>query len=407
MRKAASPVARLLLISNGHGEDLIGSVLAARLVGRGFAVSALPLVGVGEAYAAAGIPVEIEGVNLPSGGFVRHGLRHLLVDALHGGFSLTKRQIRALKMASRRADLTVCVGDCLLILAARFFGRLPLVFLPTAKSDYINPHWPIEVRLMRRYCRMVFPRDALTAASLSRRGVAASFAGNLMMDALEFKGPDLASPAGVRTIALLPGSRAEAYGNMGEIADTVLALEEEAGSGECFRHLAAMAGGLDFEGFSGCLRPRGWLPAAAAPGERERGITGHLVYGAGEAAVRITFIQGRFADVLAACDVVLGLAGTANEQAAGLGKPIVTFPGRGPQITPGFVAAQSRLLGEAIAVVEREPRAAARELLDILRDDERRARMARAGRERMGPPGGAERIAEEIARFMKNRRDDG
>ena len=47
----------VLLLSNGHGEDLSGALVAAQLLARGIAVEALPLVGHGSPYRQLGIPV--------------------------------------------------------------------------------------------------------------------------------------------------------------------------------------------------------------------------------------------------------------------------------------------------------------------------------------------------------------
>ena len=46
---------RLLLLSNGHGEDLSGALLGQALQREGHAVDALPLVGKGQPYQDAGI----------------------------------------------------------------------------------------------------------------------------------------------------------------------------------------------------------------------------------------------------------------------------------------------------------------------------------------------------------------
>ena len=48
-------MARLLVLSNGHGEDLSGSLLGQRLQALGHDVKALPLAGLGQAYQRAGI----------------------------------------------------------------------------------------------------------------------------------------------------------------------------------------------------------------------------------------------------------------------------------------------------------------------------------------------------------------
>ena len=42
-------MARILLLSNGHGEDLSGALLAQELQQQGHNVQALPLVGLGSA----------------------------------------------------------------------------------------------------------------------------------------------------------------------------------------------------------------------------------------------------------------------------------------------------------------------------------------------------------------------
>ncbi len=41
---------RVVIVSNGHGEDIIGTVLARELVALGYEVQAVPLVGKGNAY---------------------------------------------------------------------------------------------------------------------------------------------------------------------------------------------------------------------------------------------------------------------------------------------------------------------------------------------------------------------
>ena len=43
-------MSRILLLSNGHGEDLSGSLLAKSLIQRGNCVDALPIVGQGLDY---------------------------------------------------------------------------------------------------------------------------------------------------------------------------------------------------------------------------------------------------------------------------------------------------------------------------------------------------------------------
>ena len=42
------------------------------------------------------------------------------------------------------------------------------------------------------------------------------------------------------------------------------------------------------------------------------------------------------------------MAGTASEQAIGLGKPVIQIEGQGPQFTKSFAEAQRRLLGKYV-----------------------------------------------------------
>jgi len=81
--------ARVLIISNGHGEDQIAAVLGGKLaeVAPEVTIRALPLVGAGRAYAQYGIPVIMQAEELPSGGFARNSLRNLWMD-VKGGSSV-------------------------------------------------------------------------------------------------------------------------------------------------------------------------------------------------------------------------------------------------------------------------------------------------------------------------------
>ncbi|NLY91202.1 MAG: hypothetical protein GX081_06295 [Firmicutes bacterium] len=396
---------RVLLISNGHGEDEIAAVLGEQLaqVSPEFELLGFPLVGAGRAYAAKGIDILMAAETLPSGGFTRNSLGNFLRDVKAGLFRQIGAQIKMSRQVRHRVDLAVCVGDVYLLTLAGLFLKRPLFFLPTAKSDYIAPHLWIEIRIMRRFCRQIFPRDARTAASLSRHGLPAEFVGNLMMDCLSFQNPAAFRGEEGWVILLLPGSREEAYANMKDLAAAVVALEKLAagqGTKENRRYLVALAGGLHFKELSKALGPDGWQGAEPGPEEAARGIVGHLDRKDAAGGLRITIAQGRFGDLLAASDLVIGLAGTGNEQAAGLGKPVLTFPGRGAQFTKVFAERQKRLLGDSVRLLVREPEVVAKAALELLRDPAAREQMGKSGRERMGDPGGARKLALRIKEYL-------
>ena len=116
----------------------------------------------------------------------------------------------------------------------------------------------------------------------------------------------------------------------------------------------------------------------------------------------VPLFRRRFADILHASRVTIGMAGTANEQAAGLGIPVLATPGLGPQFTPKFLATQKRLLGYAVWIEPRDLDALASAVIRLATDEPLRARMAAAGYERMGPPGAARAIAEHVVRLRRS-----
>jgi uncharacterized protein (TIGR03492 family) len=109
-------------------------------------------------------------------------------------------------------------------------------------------------------------------------------------------------------------------------------------------------------------------------------------------------LRGAFGAVARAADVALGTSGTANEQLAGLGIPVVAFATGGPQYTAGFAHRQGRLLGEALRVLSSDPQALARGIQEVLEDGAARARAAVTGLDRIGPAGALPVITAEIRR---------
>lgn len=373
----------MLIVSNGHGEDALGVLFAEALqrVWPGIEVAAFPVVGMGDSYRRAGIAVVGVQREMPSGGFMRQEIRPLVADLRAGLLELTRRQIRSLRELGGSYTWAVAMGDVYpLWLCARHVRR-PFVFFPTAKSDYIRPHNRLEVAWMRRWPAAVFPRDLRTAEGLGRQGIRTFYVGNLMMDALRPSGRTL--PGSGPLVALLPGSRQEAYENARLLLAAVEALPA------AYRYALALASQLESGALAGYVRTAGWAWQEVASGEGEPGLVGVLR----KAQWTVGVYRGRFADILHEADAVLGMAGTANEQAAGLGKPVITCPGKGPQFTPRFVAAQSRLLGAALLVTEPDPQALAAGVRKVLADPELYRRMAEEGRRRMGEPGAAERAA--------------
>ncbi|MCR4401216.1 MAG: lipid-A-disaccharide synthase-related protein [Firmicutes bacterium] len=402
----------VLVLSNGHGEDVIGAMIAreVRALRPSLDVVGFPLVGLGKPYRDAHI--RIAGIQraMPSGGFAKHGVRLLLRDIRAGLIGHTANQIRHLRACARGASLAVCVGDAYPLLLAGLFVRRPILCLSTAKSEYIHGHYAVETWLMRRLAGMVLARDARTAKALAAVGVRADYAGNVMMDGFSITGENFGLTLEKKVVGILPGSRQEAYRNMVEILGVVRRLAEATGNGLDF--VAGLAPSLDCTLLGQAVRAAGWrfVPGGSKDGEAgdvEAGIVGRLFpVESDEPCVILT--QGRFGDVLNVSNIIIGLSGTGNEQAAGLGRPVVAFPTDGPQFNERFARAQKRLLGDALVLVEEGgPEAVAREVLSILGDSARVSRMRRAGYERMGEQGAATRTAKIIVHYLDTGRWEG
>ena len=83
----------------------------------------------------------------------------------------------------------------------------------------------------------------------------------------------------------------------------------------------------------------------------------------------------------------------------GLGIPALSLPGRGPQFTHGFATRQSRLLGGAVRTCGSEAELGLA-LQRLLADPLLRQEMGRVGRQRMGPAGGSDAIAQRVIRQL-------
>jgi uncharacterized protein (TIGR03492 family) len=98
-------------------------------------------------------------------------------------------------------------------------------------------------------------------------------------------------------------------------------------------------------------------------------------------------------------DCAIAMAGTATEQFISLGKPAFIIPGAGPQFTPAFAEAQTRLLGESVILVP-QPEDVGMEIQQLLKQPDRLQSIAHNGLLRMGTPGAARRIAERLIEVM-------
>ncbi len=401
---------RVLFLSNGHGEDLNASLILRALLelAPDVDVAALPIVGQGQAYRRLGVNIIGPTQQLPSGGFnyisVARLLNpkqwgrdtnpiNLLRDLFSGLIGLTWGQIQALRRIAPRYDLLFATGDVVPILFARITGRPFMVFLVSTSSYYegrAQLPWLATWGIKSRLCQAVFTRDAFTAQDLQRRGITkAQFQGYPIMDGLSPSGKSLDLVEDQPVVALLPGSRLpEVLENLAMLLQLCQRIHQR----QPMQFVAALVPIIDEAQLAAFAAAQGWSHQP------------HHSFSQGP--VTVAYHRHAFADILNRCDVVLGMAGTAVEQAVGLGKPVIQIIGQGPQFTYPFAEAQMRLLGASVVTIGTRPatpallKQGAETVINILKDDDYLHRCRHNGLERVGLPGGSQALAQQICRVL-------
>ncbi|MFN9644433.1 MAG: lipid-A-disaccharide synthase-related protein [Cyanobacteriota bacterium] len=396
---------RVLLISNGHGEDISGSLLGQALRRRGMRVAAMPLVGQGDAYRRVDLPVLGPTRDFSTGGLGYTSLRGRLTELRQGQLPYLLGRLRAVWRQRRQCDGVVVVGDVLPVLAGWLTGRPMAVYLVAYSSHYegcLRLPWPCGWLLRRPGVGPLWSRDALTAQDLTRQlRRPVEFLGNPFLDG---GSPLVPLPSGTEAgsvLGLLPGSRLpEALSNLLLMLEVVRQLQP-AWHGR-LRLLVALVPSLTPEAIARAAAPRGWR--LALPSD-----TGDVVPQLAWGSLRLELMRHHFWEVLHRSDLLLAMAGTAAEQAVALGKPVLQVVGPGPQFTGGFADAQRRLLGPAVSCASGSMGAPStlrdtarmatqqlQRLADPLEGPRWREELRQLALERLGRPGGTERMVEAI-----------
>ena len=358
---------KIYILSNSYGEDRSGALIGREMLRLcpDVHITAFPLISLGEEYKKRGVPFVQGFPPPPSGGPLLKSFKGFVQDVLTS-FNIPFEYVRKLR-GNSKPDILLVVGDVPLLVLGWIAFKTKAYFLAPCKSDYIAPHLGIEVSIMKKVTSTVFTHDKRTAGSLKNKGVNAVFLGNPMMDGLEkenvFRPPDNKVVIGV-----LPGSREEAYGNL----ERILRVGER---------IKAYKKDVMF-------------PIAVSPTldwDRVKSICSGY-----EFAVPV---RNAFVDVVLASDIIISLAGTATEQAAGMGKSVVVFNGTGASSSWRKMFDQKKLLGDAVLLFRYDPEKIAREVVRVLNEPETLKRMGEAGKQRMGGEGGARRIAEFILKM--------
>lgn len=364
---------RLVVASNGYGEDAIGVLLAKKLQ-KTFPdaeVLAFPLVGEGTPYRDQNIAVVSTPSVTPSGGVLKYRFRDLWGDIRAGLFGHIRKQLEAWRKIKGTLRTPICVGDVYLLLHTLWGLGLPPLFVATAKTVYLSGHWRLERWLIRHFSCRTWTRDSDSAKQLSESQASAVYAGNPIMDLLGGAVPVLNCDSLVPLVLLLPGSRIRAYRDVGLLLSAVELLNQRV----ICDYLLVLAPTLDL------LK----LANACPDWSLEKDGKGGVLCKQG---IRIILSPEDVATAASkGARLLIGLGGTANQLCAGMGIPVVSIDEKGKRV-------QKKLLGEAEILVSASPEALADCALDILSNSKLHKKMSEAGKERMGEQGALDDVVE-------------
>ncbi len=401
-------MARYLLLSNGHGEDLSGALIGKALKGLGNQVEALPIVGLGNAYKAAGIGVIGEAKEFSTGGLGYTSLKGRIKEVIQGQiFYLLKRLLLLLRLANYY-DLIVVIGDVIPVFAAWLSGRPAVTYLVAYSSHYegkLQLPWPCGLCLKNRRFLGLFTRDQLTAKDLSKQlNRSVLFLGNPFMDPVLT--PQSQLPSCKLRLGLLPGSRRpELDSNLLAIMHVISLLPKPFIVNQGLSLDIALVSALNDNELEELIKGSNWEL------KRPSGIlkTTQLI----KSPFKINVLRDSFIKVLQSSDVLLSMAGTAAEQAIGLAKPVIQLIGNGPQFTYTFAEAQRRLLGPTIFCVDGTPfksytmHKTAALIIELLKRSKEDIRLQKAcqfqAEKRIGTRGGSQYIAEAISQLLSQK----
>jgi uncharacterized protein (TIGR03492 family) len=328
---------------------------------------------------------------MPSGGIFYLNIINLIKDLFSGLIGLTIKQIITINKIKNNYDIAVAVGDIVPLFFAYLTGKKYYSFIVSTSSYYEGKlKLPFLTKLLIRSnrCQIVFTRDQYTADDLQNQGLKkAKFLGYPIMDTLKATGKNLHLSSEKPMIALLPGSRLpEAIRNFQlllQICETLVNI-----SSEKWQFRGALVPSITEEDLNNI---EGW--------QYHEGV---LTKEINDNKVSVMVFNDAFADILLQCNIALGMAGTAVEQAVGLGKPVIQVSGKGPQFTYRFAEAQMRLLGSSTMTIEDYKdnkiicEKTAHKIIEVFEDKEFLTQCVINGKERVGSMGGSLNIAYTI-----------
>ena len=335
-------MSRILLLSNGHGEDLSGSLLGKYLVNKGDLVAALPIVGDGENYKKANIRIIGQTKQFTTGGIGYNSFKGRMIEIFGGQIIYLLKKLYLSYKLRNKYDFYFVIGDIVPVFFAWFAKKDFFTYLVAYSSHYegkLKLPWPCKFFLISKYAKKIYARDFLTAKDLTQQlSRKVSFLGNPFMDKFSFF--ETKSKTVSFYIGLFPGSRfPEVVDNLQlilEVLDTMSNLKYF----ENIKFKFAMVNSVFAKKIRQILNRRKWIYVE----EIVQNNSLEFKFG----VISITFNWNLFEEILYRSQFVISMAGSATEQAIGLAKPVIQIEGKGPQFTKTFAEAQRRLLGRYV-----------------------------------------------------------
>ncbi len=335
-------MSRILLLSNGHGEDLSGSLLAKYLVKKGYLVEALPIVGDGENYKKVNIRIIGKTKKFKTGGIGYNSLKGRVSEIFEGQIIYFLKKLYLSYKLRNKYDFYFIVGDIVPVFFAWFAKKDFYTYLVAYSSHYegkLRLPWPCKFFLLSKYAKKIYARDFLTANDLTQQlSKRVSFLGNPFMDKFSFFEKN--SKCVPFNIGLLPGSR---FPEIEENLQLILEVLETMSNLKFFEKIPfkfAIVNDLSREKIKQILKRRKWMYVDKINSNND------LEFEFG--FITIILNWNFFEEILFESNFVISMSGTATEQAIGLAKPVIQIEGKGPQFTKSFAEAQRRLLGRYV-----------------------------------------------------------
>jgi uncharacterized protein (TIGR03492 family) len=366
---------KILFITNGHGEDAVAEQISWHIknLTPETQLTTLSLV-----------------KDLPGGGFSFRNFSFLMQDIRSGLITNLLKDLLFLWKRRQEFSLVIAIGDMIPLLFARLV-KAPCIFVGVNKSSYYQyygfGYTTLEKWLIKKWSQKVFVRDTATLNSLLQFGIPAAFVGNPLMDCIDFSQKLDLSP-NQTYVTLLPGSHGDAEQNFLDLAEVAKSTTgQNPRQNLQFLIPAPKKVYAKLQPLVEKLKIQRQMTQPFKGSAENSNLQNQFPY-------NLRLLCGYFGSALEAAKIVVGMAGSANEQAAGLGKPVVAFPGRGSQYTDKFARAQKQLLGDALLLTTREK--AADEITKLLNHEALRQKMGIAGKNRMVKSAACEKIAQSI-----------